>query len=167
MAVLTLIASIAIAGCSDPDEQVTGSQASSGVGDAFAARALSVCESAIESKDDWSALPAPDFDPNHPDPSAFPEVGTWLEDEVGPTFDAWRDDLTALGTPPTGREAWTDVLNAVGAIAQLNADQVAAAKSDDADAFVEATNGLHDVQPQLERATAAAGVAGCAEVHAA
>ncbi len=114
----------------------------------------------------WSAFPAPNFNPNQPDPSSFPEVGAWLENEVGPTFDTWRDDLAALGSPPTGREAWTDVLTAVGTIAQLNADQVAAAKSGDVDAFVAATNGLQDVQSELERATAAAGVARCAEVHA-
>ena len=166
IAVLSSIASITFTGCSDPEKQASGSPASSGVGDAFAAQALSVCESAIKSKDAWSAFPAPNFNPNQPDPSSFPEVGAWLEHEVGPTFDTWRDDLAALGSPPTGREAWTDVLTAVGTIAQLNADQVAAAKSGDVDAFIAATNGLQDVQSELERATAAAGVARCAEVHA-
>ncbi len=126
-----------------------------------------MCHTAIGSKDAWSAFPVQDFDPNHPDASAFPEVATWLKDEVGPTFDTWRDDLTALGAPPTGTEAWTEVLDAVDTIARLNADQVAAARSGDVDAFVEATNGLRDVQPELERATVAPGVARCAQVHAA
>jgi hypothetical protein len=50
-------------------------------------------------------------------------------------------------------------------IVQLNADQVTAAKIDDVEGFVEAKDGLEAVQPELERATAAAGVAICAEVH--
>ncbi len=161
--VLTLVAWIAVTGCSSPDNLTKEGE---GLGHTFAAQALSVCASAQESKDAWSAFPAPGFDPRQPDATDFPEVGAWLEDEVSPTFDAWLDDLTALGTPPTGHEAWTDVLTAVGKIAHLNAVQVEAAKSNDADAFVDATNGLQDAQPELERATAAAGVAKCAEVHA-
>lgn len=163
-----LVASISFMSCgSGAGQPATTGRASAGVGDAFAAQALEVCQTAIGSKDAWRAFPVQNFDPNHPDASAFPEVATWLEDEVGPTFDAWRDDLTALGTPPTGTAAWTEVLDAVDTIARLNADQVTAARTGDVDAFVEATNGLHDVQPELERATAAAGVARCAQVHAA
>jgi hypothetical protein len=124
-----------------------------------------VCKTAIEAKQEWSAFPAANFDPNHPDPSAFPEVAAWLEDEVTPTFEAWLDGLTTLGTPPSGREAWSDVLSAVDAIVELNADQVATAKSDDTLWFIEATDGLGAIQPELERATAAAGVATCADVH--
>ena len=161
--VLTVAFAIAVTGCSSAEDQATEGSA---VGDAFAERALSVCAEAQESKDAWDAFPVSDFDPRQPDVSDLPEVGAWLHDEVGPTFDAWRDDLTALGKPPTGRKAWTDVLTAVGKIAHLNALQVDAATSGDTDAFAEATNGLQQMQSELERATAAAGVAKCAEVHA-
>ena len=89
-------------------------------------------------------------------------MAAWLEDEVAPTFEAWLDDLTALGTPPTGQESWEEVLSAVDTIVELNADQVAAAKNNDTEGFVEATHGLEAVQPELERATAAAGVPTCA-----
>jgi len=75
-------------------------QTASGVGDPFAARATSVCQEALESKQAWSAFPAANFDPSRPDPSAFPEVAAWLEDEVAPTFEAWLDGLKTLGTPP-------------------------------------------------------------------
>jgi hypothetical protein len=163
MLVLALTVAIAVSGCGNSADKATQGP---GVGDAFAHRALSVCAQAQSSKDAWSAFPAPNFDPNQPDASDFPEVGAWLETEVGPTFDAWRDHLTALGTPPTGRKAWTDVLNAVRQIAHLNALQVKAASIGDTAAFAEATNGLKETQAELEQATTDAGVPKCADVHA-
>ena len=148
--VLALAVSLsALTACSGEPE----GQAPAGVGDPFAARATSVCKTTLEAKQSWSAFPVATFDPNQPDPSAFPEVAVWLEDEVAPTFDAWLDGLTALGPPPSGGESWSEVLSAVGAIVGLNADQVAAAKSDDVEGFVEATDGLHAIQLDLERAS--------------
>ena len=159
---LALVFSIApLTACSGE----TSTQAPPAVGQAFAARATVVCQSALEAKQAWSAFPVPDFDPTHPDPSAFPEVAAWLEDQVAPTFEAWLNGLRALGVPPTGRQAWIDVLAAVERIVELNADQVAAAKAGDTEAFVAATNDLKATQIDLERATAAAGVAKCADVH--
>jgi hypothetical protein len=98
------------------------------VGQAFAAHATAVCQRALEAKQAWSAFPVPDFDPIHPDPSAFP-------------------------------------LTAVDQIVQHNSDQVAAAKAGNTNRFIAATNGLEETQVELERATAAAGVTKCAEVH--
>ncbi len=143
----------------------TSTQAPPAVAQAFAARATAVCQGALEAKQKWSAFPVPDFDPTHPDPSAFPEVAVWLEDQVTPTFEAWLDGLRALGVPPTGRQPWSDVLTAVERIVQGNQDQVAAAKAGDTEAFVAATYDLRSTQIELERATAAAGVAKCADVH--
>ena len=57
------------------------------------------------------------------------------------------------------------MLSAVDAIVELDADQITAAKNDDLAGFVKATDGLHAIQLDLERATAAAGVATCADVH--
>jgi hypothetical protein len=125
-----------------------------------------VCQDALDSKQAWSAFPAANFDPSQPDPSAFPEVAAWLEDEVAPTFEAWLDGLRRLGTPPSGQDSWSEVLSAVGTIVQLNADQVTAATSDDVEGFVEAKDALEATQPELERATRAAGVPTCADVHA-
>ena len=160
--VMSLIASVVALGACGGEP---GGETPSGVGESFAARASSVCQTALESKQAWSAFPAADFDPNQPDPSAFPEVGTWLEDDVAPTFEEWLDGLTALGTPPTGQGSWNDVLSAVHTIVELNADQVTAAKDNDVEGFVEAKDGLQAIQSELERATASAGVATCADVH--
>ena len=160
---LTLVIALASAGCGSSG---SGATQVDGVGDGFGAKALSACASAQESKDAWSEFPAPDFNPAEPDATQLPEVGAWLEAEVAPTFDSWLADLTALGEPPTGSSSWTEVLTLVGKIDHLNTVQVEAAKAGDTAAFADATNSLHDVQPELERATAAAGVAKCAEVHA-
>jgi len=160
--VVSLAASVVVLGaCGGEPEGETPS----GVGESFAARAASVCQTALESKQAWSAFPAAGFDPNRPDPSAFPEVRTWLEDDVAPTFEAWLDGLTALGTPPSGQGPWNDVLSAVHTIVELNADQVTAAKDNDVEGFVEAKDGLQAIQSELERATASAGVPTCADVH--
>jgi len=160
--VVMLLGTSALVGCSDSGPARHGER----VGDAFATQALRVCASAQRSKDRWSAFPITDFDPSEPKSSDFPEVAAWLEGEVAPTFHDWLGGLTALGTPPTGRQAWAEVLAAVTRIADLNMSQVAAAKAQDADAFAEATHALGDVQPELERAAGEAGVVKCAEVHA-
>jgi hypothetical protein len=135
------------------------------IGQAFAAHAAAVCQRAVEAKQAWSAFPVPDFDPTRPDPSGFPKVAVWLQDQVAPTFDAWLDGLRALGEPPTGRRAWSDLLAAVEKIVQLNSDQVAAAKAGNTSRFIAAADGLEETQVELEQATAAAGVTKCAEVH--
>jgi len=160
-AVAVILSVAAIAACgSGPDDQTP-----SGVGESFAARATSVCQTALEAKSAWNAFPAADFDPNQPDPAAFPEVAAWLQGEVAPTFEAWLDGLMALGTPPSGQPAWSDGLSGIDSIVHLNADQIRAANSADTEGFVEAKDGLGAVQPELERATAAAGVPSCADVH--
>ena len=73
--------------------------------------------------------------------------------------------LAALGQPPSGQQAWSEVLSAIDTIVHLNADQIRAARSVETQEFVEATAGLHAVQSELERATEAAGVPMCADVH--
>jgi hypothetical protein len=173
VAAVPLVLVLALAACGgDPDEQsstlgrpTASGQTSSKVGDPFAARAQAVCQTALEAKLGWRAFPAADFDPSQPDPDAFPEVAEWLDNEVAPTFEVWLDGLTTLGTPPSGQESWSDVLSAIKTIVELNADQVAAAKRDDAEGFVVARDGLEAIQPELERATRAAGVPTCADVH--
>ena len=143
----------------------SGSDTTSGVGDAFAQRALAACHAALEDKQAWQPFPVPDFNPSQPDASKFPEVAAWLEGEVTPTFEKWRDDLVALGDPPSGQAAWNDTLAAVEELVQLNADQITAAKSGDTQAWNAATQGLRSTQPDLVAATEAAGIAACADVH--
>jgi hypothetical protein len=151
-----------LAGCGgNSDKQGTG------VGTEFARKALAVCEAALESKHDWQPFPVDDFDPSDPDASQFPEVSTWLAEEVAPTFHMWLSGLQALGAPPAAAEDWNATLAAVKKIDQLNTDQIASASNSDPDAFAAANSALEAIQPKLVDASEKAGVAACADVHAA
>ena len=79
----------------------------------------------------------------------------------------WLSDLQALGTPPTAQTDWNAVLVAVKKIDQLNSDQIKAANDDDGDAFAAANSELDSTQDELVAASKRAGVADCADVHAA
>jgi hypothetical protein len=159
---LSVTIACALAGCGG--SSAASSKADS-VGPTFAARALSVCATAQKSKRAWSKLSATDFNPKQPNVQQLPQVAAWLHDQVAPTFDAWLHDLTALGEPPTGQAAWTQVLALVAKIDNLNKAQIDAGQAGKASAFADATNGLEQAQPQLVKATKAAGVGRCAEVH--
>lgn len=145
---------------------VTANQPSAKVGAPFAVRAALVCAAALKSKQAWAPFPVADFNPTDPDPKKFPEVATWLKEQVAPTFESWLADLRALGEPPTGGDAWKDVLTAVDGIVRLNEAQVVAAKSAGTEEFARATKDLGAIQPDLVRATKEAGVPTCADVHA-
>ena len=79
----------------------------------------------------------------------------------------WLSGLQALGTPPAAAADWNAVLAAVEKIDRLNSDQVAAANKRDVAAFAAATSALEPIQPELVDASEKAGVADCADVHAA
>jgi hypothetical protein len=136
------------------------------VGAAFADRALAACAAALEQKQTWPPFPYSDFDPEHPDAGKLPKVGSWLKEGADVTFTAWLASLQALGQPPSGREAWASVLTSVEHIKELNSEQIAAAGRGDTQAFARATADLGAEQPKLVRATDAAGVSACADVHA-
>jgi hypothetical protein len=157
-AVTVFIAVVGFAGCG-------ASPATSAVGDGFAARAVAVCSAALESKAAWKPFPLVAFDPNDPDPEALGDAAPWLAEVVAPTFEGWRDGLRALGDPPSGQAAWTDLVVAVDSIVAGNEDQIEAALAGDPAAFARATAALQAAQPVLVAAAAAAGVPSCAEVH--
>jgi hypothetical protein len=162
---ITAATVVVLAGCGGGST----SEPAAAVGAEFAAKALAVCEAALNDRQGWAAFPIPasDFDPNKPDTAKFPQVSAWLEEQVAPTFHTWLDDLKALGTPSSAPEAWNSMLVVVAKIAQLNDDQIAAAKDGDADAFAAATSALIATQDDLVSTSAAAGVPACADVHAA
>jgi hypothetical protein len=137
------------------------------VGDEFAAKALAACELALKDKQGWRPFPVADFDPSDPDTSKLPDVAAWLTNEVAPTFQRWLSSLQALGAPPSAKADWNAVLAAVKKINQLNTNQITAAHADDRAAFATATAELRSTQDDLVAATGKAGVAACADVHAA
>ena len=151
-----------LAGCGGNSDKRTA-----GVGDQFASKALAVCAAALNDKHDWQPFPAAGFDPVKPDASRFPEVSTWLAGQVAPTLHMWLSGLQALGTPPTAPADWNALLAAVKKIEQLNSDQITAANERDAGAFAAAHSALAATQDELVAASEKAGVADCADVHAA
>lgn len=153
---------VLLAGCGG-----TSDKAATGVGDVFASKAVAVCAKALKDKHNWQPFPVTDFDPADPDASKFPEVSTWLAEQVAPTFHMWLSGLQALGAPPTARADWDAVLAAVTKIDRLNSDQITAANEHDARAFAAANSALDSTQDELVAASEKAGVADCAEVHAA
>jgi hypothetical protein len=142
-----------------------GGSSTPAVGEAFAAQANVVCQTALDSKQKWSPFPVAGFNPTKPDPKAFPQVAVWLEQQVTPTFEAWLSGLTALGSPPSDTKDWNDVITDVAAVVQGNADEITAAKAGDTKGFVAARDRSFETQPKLVAATAAAGVPRCADVH--
>ena len=155
-------AMIVLAGCGGKSDKQ-----STGVGDAFAAKALAVCQATLEDKQDWQPFPVSGFDPLHPDPSKFPEVSAWLTEQVAPTFHMWLSGLQALGAPPSAQEDRNATLAAVEKIDNLNGDQISAANNRDASAFAAADTDLQSAQDELVAASEKAGVSDCADVHAA
>ena len=153
---------LVLAGCGGNSDTQT-----IGVGDEFASKALAVCAAALKDKHDMQPFPVADFDPSDPDESKFPEVSTWLTKQVAPIFHMWLSGLQALGTPPTAQADWNAVLAAVKTIDQLNSDQITAANKGDTDAFAAASSTLRSTQDELVAASTSAGVADCADVHAA
>jgi len=87
------------------------------------------------------------------------------QEETAVTFETWLSGLQALGRPPGGQSAWDDVLADVVIIVELNAAQITAAERGDPEAFSTVTADLGKTQVELVRATEAAGVAECADVH--
>ena len=157
----TGVSVLLLAGCGgNSDKQTTG------VGDEFANKALAVCKAALEDKQGWQPFPVAEFDPSDPDASKFPEVSTWLAEQVAPTLHTWLSGLNALGTPPAAEADWNGVLAAVKKIDQLNSDQITAANKRDTAAFAAATSALGSTQDELVSASENAGVADCADVHA-
>jgi hypothetical protein len=150
-----------LAGCGNANKQ------DSGVGEEFASKAIAVCAAALKDKHDWQPFPVAHFDPADPDPARFPEVSTWLAEQVAPTFHMWLSGLQALGTPPTAQADWNAMLGAVEKIDQLNTDQITAADRHDVAGFVAADSTLDSTQDELVAASEDAGVGDCANVHAA
>ena len=141
-----------------------GTPATVGVDGAFASRVLAICATTEASKQAWAPFPAGSFDPTKPDPAKLASVGAWLESEVAPTFVAWRDQVVAAGSPASGQAAWDPVVTGLEGTVSLNAEQIAAAKAGDTDAFASATRRLQADHAAFVAATRAAGVAACGDI---
>lgn len=153
--VLLATATVACGGAADSSPSALGAE--------FTAKAVAVCQHALELKRAQGPFPLPDFNPTHPDASKFPEVAQFLR-KTAVTFETWLGEMQALGEPPSGQAAWADLVDAIERHVELNADQVAAAERGDGETFTSDYHAGQQTQADLLRAAKAAGTPECAEV---
>jgi hypothetical protein len=134
------------------------------VGAEFAARATAVCQAAHARKQAQGTFADPDFNPTKPDPTKLAAVAAFI-DQGTTIYATWLHDMQALGTPPSGQDAWTDVLAAINAQLQQHRHQHAAALSGDTRTFADDFERGAQAQAAMQRAAKAAGLPECATVE--
>jgi hypothetical protein len=155
--VLALLLLAACGGGSTADTQTPA------VGEAFANKAVAVCQAALARNEAQGPFPYPDFNPTQPDASKLPDIARYLAETVA-AYGTWLDEMRALGQPPSGQAAWDDLVTAIERHVQLDIEQQAAAKSGDTETFTKDYHEGSDTQAELLRAADAAGVPECADV---
>ena len=158
-----IVAVIMVMGLATACSGDTSSEQQPDVGDAFATKAVAVCNAALAQKKAQGPFPYPDFNPTAPDPSKLPLIAPFLA-ETAVTFQTWLSEMKALGQPPSGQEAWGDLVSAVASHARIATEQAAAAKSGDIETFKSDYHEGTDTQDVLLSAANAAGVPECAAV---
>lgn len=133
------------------------------VGEAFANKAVAVCQTALARNQAQGPFPYPDFNPTQPDASKLPDIARYLTGSVE-AYGTWLDEMQALGQPPSGQDAWNDLVAAIERHVQLDIEQQAAAESGDTETFTKDYYEGADTQSELFRAAEAAGVTECEDV---
>ncbi len=124
----------------------------------FKAKADIACQAVGAELRQQGAFPFPDFDPDHPDASRFPQIASYEAQTVAAEKE-WQTRMHEIGTPKTGGATWLKLLQAIDlAVGYTVAQQQAAAKGDAA-AFRQS---YHDLTNQAKAGTAAALAAGLA-----
>src|SRR5262249_33124779 len=129
---------------------------------AFAAKASTVCAAASVQKDRQGPFPDPSFNPTDPDWTSSPAIADYLG-QTPSLFRTWERQMTALGQPSSGIEAWNDLLDAIHRHVVLARNQVRAAVDQDSAAFTADYQAGRETQDALKEAADAAGVPSCAE----
>jgi hypothetical protein len=158
---MTCLLVLAVGGCGGTAD--TG-QATAALGDEFAARATAVCQTAHDRKQAQGSFADPDFNPTKPDPAKLVAVAAFI-DRGTTIYAAWLHDMRALGSPPSGQEAWNDVLAAIDAQLQQHKHQHAAALAGDTKTFAEDFERGARARAAMQRAAKAAGLPACAAVE--
>ncbi len=133
------------------------------VGAAFASRTVAVCHAAFAQK---KAVPFryPDFNPTQPDTSKLPGIARYEATNTVPAYTTWLREMQALGQPPTGQAAWTDLLTAIEGHVRSASEQQTAAQRGDTPTFIKDYYEGTKTQAELLSAADAAGVPECAAV---
>jgi hypothetical protein len=139
----------------------TDASSPSVLGSAFQHRAVAVCRTALAQKKAEPPFPFADFNPTRPNLSELPRIGQYELTGVQ-IFHTWLGRMTALGTPPEGRTAWSAVVAGVRAHARVIAEQQAAAARRDAATFTKDYYEGNHIQARMKQAAQQAGVPICA-----
>lgn len=126
----------------------------------FKAKADIQCQAVGAELRQQGAFPFPDFDPNHPDASRFPQIAAYESQTVAAEKE-WQSRMHEIGTPKTGAATWLALLHAIDVAVGYTADQQQAAKRGDAAAFRTSFENLTKQAPTGTQAALAAGLPSC------
>ncbi len=126
----------------------------------FKAKADIACQAVGSELRQQGPFPFPDFDPDHPDPSHFPQIAAYEAQTVAAEKE-WQERMHAIGVPKTGQATWLELLHAVDLAVGFTVDQQEAAAKGDADAFRKSYHDLTNQSAAGTQAALAAGLASC------
>jgi len=119
-----------------------------------------VCHAALAEKRAQGPFPYPSFNPTRPDISKLPAIAR-LETKTTKIYGTWLRQMVALGLPPTGQRAWSDVVSALRENGRIISDQRLAARRRDVRTFTRDYYTGNRAQQGLEHASRAAGLPAC------
>jgi hypothetical protein len=128
----------------------------------FIQRADAACNAAEATSGTVPGFPYTTFDPFHPDTHLLPQVGRYFDQ---PSVHRLPHQLLAqlekLGSPPSSRAAWRQVLTARRAVLRTEATQIKVALAGDAPAFVRTVYQQPSAYNRLVFTSAVFGVQSC------
>ncbi len=130
----------------------------------FAAKATAVCKAALAQKQAQGSFADPDFNPTKPDPAKLPAVAAFIAEGTA-IYSSWLHDMQALGSPPSGQDAWAAVLTAIDEQLRQHEHQRTAALAGDTKAFADDFEQGARARADLQRAATVAGLPVCATVE--
>jgi hypothetical protein len=136
------------------------------LGKAFQDKAETICADVLAKKKAQGPFPFPDFNPTDPDVSKLPAIAR-IEKTTAQIYRDWLSELEALGQPPSGRAGWNEIVGAVRTNGRIIADQQKAGERSDAETFTKDFYDGTKAQQEIERASNAVGLPGCAAASAA
>jgi hypothetical protein len=141
-----------------------GSASVPAVGADFATKAAAICQAAHAQKQAQGSFVDPDFNPTKPDPAKLPAVAAFIAQGTA-IYSSWLHDMQALGSPPSGQDAWAAVLTAIDEQLRQHEHQRASALAGDTKAFTDDFEQGARSRADLQAAAKAAGLPACATVE--
>ena len=129
----------------------------------FAAKATAACAAAEIRKQQHGTFPVANFNPTKPDPSVFPAILAYLQDDTL-RYQEWSAAMKALGGPATGQDVWNALIAAIDKHASIAGEQADAAARGDTATFTKDYEAGAKAQAELLDAATKAGIPDCAKL---